>query len=122
MEQEKLKASLYPKKTVVLLGENVQLRCETSTGATYHWILNGTRLESDQYRVMNPLGILTIYGLAEEDLGEYVCVAESEAGFSASHALVDAGGKKLVKRWEEICFGSVSRGSCATIVSECSKK
>lgn len=88
---EKLKASLYPKKTAVLLGENVQLRCETSTGATYHWILNGTRLESDQYRVMNPLGTLTIYGLAEEDLGEYVCVAQSEAGLSASHAMVDAG-------------------------------
>lgn len=93
-ELEKLKASLYPKKTVVLLGENIQLRCETSTGATYHWILNGTRLESDQYRVMNPLGMLTIYGLAEEDLGEYVCVAQSEAGLSASHAMVDAGGKK----------------------------
>ena len=88
--------SVYPKRTLVLYGENVQLRCETQTGATYYWILNGTRLQTDQYRVANPLGILTIYGLAEEDLGEYVCVAESEAGIAASHAMVAAGGKNVM--------------------------
>ena len=88
--------SVYPKRTLVLYGENVQLRCETQTGAIYHWILNGTRLQTDQYRVANPLGILTIHGLAEEDLGEYVCVAQSEAGIAASHAMVAAGGKNVM--------------------------
>ena len=87
---------MYPKKTLVLYGENIQLHCQTKTGATYYWILNGTRLETDQYRVANPLGTLTIYGLAEEDLGEYACVAQSEAGIGASHAMVAAGGKKTV--------------------------
>ena len=62
-------------------------------GATYHWILNGTRLEADQYRVPTPLGQFTIYGLAEEDLGEYVCIAQNEAGIAASHAMVTVGGK-----------------------------
>ena len=90
--------SLHPKRSLVRYGENVQLRCETDTGATYHWILNGTRLEPDQYRVPSPLGMLTNYGLAEEDLGEYVCVAESEAGIGASHAIVGAGGKRDVMR------------------------
>ena len=61
-------------------------------GATYDWILNGKRLEADQYRVPTPLGKLTIYGLAEEDLGEYVCVAQNEAGIGASHAMVTIGG------------------------------
>ncbi|CAH3019966.1 unnamed protein product, partial [Porites evermanni] len=88
---EPLKVSVYPKKTLVLLGQNVQLHCESNTGATFSWMLNGTRLETDQYRVPNPLGTLTLKGLAEEDLGEYVCVAQSEAGFAASHAMVTAG-------------------------------
>lgn len=88
---EPLKVSVYPKKTLVLLGQNVQLHCESNTGATFSWMLNGTLLETDQYRVPNPLGTLTLKGLAEEDLGEYVCVAQSEAGFAASHAMVTAG-------------------------------
>lgn len=85
--------SVYPKKTLVLLGQNVQLHCESNTGATFSWMLNGTLLETDQYRVPNPLGTLTLKGLAEEDLGEYVCVAQSEAGFAASHGMVTAGGE-----------------------------
>ncbi len=83
---------------MAVYGENIQIRCETNMGATYHWILNGTRLEADQYRVPNPLGLLTIYGLAEEDLGEYVCVAQNEAGVGASHAMVTVGGKNGIKR------------------------
>lgn len=83
---------------MALYGENIQIRCETNMGATYHWILNGTRLEADQYRVPNPLGVLTIYGLAEEDLGEYVCVAQNEAGVGASHTMVTVGGKNGIKR------------------------
>ena len=85
--------SVHPKRVMTLYGENVQIRCETNMGATYQWILNGSRLEGDQYRVPNPLGVLTIYGLAEEDLGEYVCLAQNEAGVSASHAIVTVGGK-----------------------------
>ena len=87
---------MYPKETLVLLGENVHLRCETNTGATYYWMLNGKLLETDQYRTPNPLGMLTIKGLSQEDLGEYVCVAQSEAGMAASHAMVAAGGKKML--------------------------
>ena len=79
---------------MALFGENVQIQCRTNVGATYHWIVNGTRLEADQYRVPTPLGQLTIYGLAEEDLGEYVCIAQNEAGIGASHAMVTVGGKK----------------------------
>lgn len=82
---------------MALYGENVQIRCRTNMGATYHWILNGTRLEADQYRVPTPLGQLTIYGLAEEDLGEYVCIAQNEAGLGASHAMVTVGGKNRTK-------------------------
>ena len=103
-EPEPLQVSIHPKKRLVLYGENVELRCETNTGATYHWILNGTRLEPDQYRVPSPLGVLTIYGLAEEDIGEYVCVAESEAGIGASHAMVHAGGKKNVYKVRQSKF------------------
>lgn len=98
---EPLQVSIHPKKRLVLYGENVELRCETNTGATYHWILNGTRLEPDQYRVPSPLGVLTIYGLAEEDIGEYVCVAESEAGIGASHAMVHAGVRPLFTTYPE---------------------
>ncbi|KAJ7376600.1 fatty acid synthase alpha subunit Lsd1 [Desmophyllum pertusum] len=64
-------------------------------GATYYWMLNGKRLEADQYRVPNPLGLLTINGLAEEDKGEYVCVAQNEAGIGASHAMVTVGVRPL---------------------------
>ena len=82
---------------MALFGENVQIQCRTNMGATYHWILNGTRLESDQYRVPTPLGQFTIYGLAEEDLGEYVCIAQNEAGIGASHAMVTVGGKNRIQ-------------------------
>lgn len=82
---------------MALFGENVQIQCRTNMGATYHWILNGTRLEADQYRVPTPLGQFTIYGLAEEDLGEYVCIAQNEAGIGASHAMVTVGGKNWIQ-------------------------
>jgi len=45
--------------------------------------------------------MLTIYGLAEEDLGEYVCVAENEAGLGASHAMVAAGVRPLFTTYPE---------------------
>ena len=88
---------------MALYGENVQIRCRTNMGATYHWILNGTRLEADQYRVPTPLGQLTIYGLAEEDLGEYVCIAQNEAGLGASHAMVTVGGKNMIQFNAKVC-------------------
>ena len=94
---EPLKVSVYPKKVMALFGEDVQIQCRTNMGAKYHWILNGTRLEADQYRVPTPLGQFTIYGLAEEDLGEYVCVAQNEAGIGASHAMVTVGGKNRIQ-------------------------
>lgn len=90
---EPLKVSVYPKNVMALFGENVQIQCRTNMGATYHWTLNGARLEADQYRVPTPLGQLTIYGLAEEDLGEYVCIAQNEAGIGASHAMVTVGAR-----------------------------
>lgn len=86
-----LEVVVYPKQVLAILGQNVELRCHTSVGATYQWNLKGVKLEADQYRVPNPLGLLTIYGLAEEDLGEYVCVAQNEAGIVASHAMVTSG-------------------------------
>lgn len=88
--------SVHPKRILALYQENVQIRCETNMGATYYWMLNGKRLEADQYRVPNPLGLLTINGLAEEDKGEYVCVAQNEAGIGASHAMVTVGGKNKI--------------------------
>ena len=89
--------SVYPKNVLALQGQNVEIRCQTNIGATYHWILNGAKLEADQYRVPNPLGLLTIYGLAEEDLGEYVCVAQNEAGVGASHAMLTTGGNNRMQ-------------------------
>ena len=57
-------------------------------------MLNGTMLHEDEYRVTSPLGLLTIIGLTQEDLGEYTCVAQNEAGLSASHSSIIVGGKR----------------------------
>lgn len=85
------KVAVYPKQILAILGQNVEIHCHANMGATYHWMLRGVKLEADQYRVPNPLGLLTVYGLAEEDLGEYVCVAQNEAGLGASYATVTNG-------------------------------
>lgn len=91
------KVAVYPKQILAILGQNVEIHCHANMGATYHWMLRGVKLEADQYRVPNPLGLLTIYGLAEEDLGEYVCVAQNEAGLGASYATVTNGGKIIIQ-------------------------
>lgn len=88
---------------MALYGENIQIQCRTNMGATYDWILNGKRLEADQYRVPTPLGKLTIYGLAEEDLGEYVCIAQNEAGIGASHAMITIGGTNRITFTAKVC-------------------
>jgi len=88
---------------MALYGENIQIQCTTNMGAMYDWILNGKRLEADQYRVPTPLGKLTIYGLAEEDLGEYVCVAQNEAGIGASHAMITIGGTNRITFTANVC-------------------
>ena len=87
-----MKVLVQPKKLLIERGADAVFHCKVHPGAEYTWIKNGSKLVLDQYHVASPLGTLRILGATFNDAAEYVCLAQNEAGISASTGTLAIGG------------------------------
>ncbi|KAK3710386.1 hypothetical protein QZH41_012306, partial [Actinostola sp. cb2023] len=88
---DKISVKVSPKKVLTLVGGVAVLHCTVNPGATYTWTLNGRAVILDIYHTVNPLGTLTIKGVRQKDVGQYVCIAKNTAGVSAAAAEISIG-------------------------------
>ena len=61
------------------------------------WMRNGSKLVLDEYHIAGPLGTLKIIGASFSDATDYVCIAQNEAGISASTVTLAIGGTVILR-------------------------